>query len=115
MMATIDIIDLRLRTIIGTHPWERKNKQEIIINLSFEYDSSKASRSDDLKDALDYEALTNAVIKIVEKSRCQLLEKLAGNIIGQLKSFKGLQRLSLRIDKPQAIAQAKSISYRISI
>lgn len=114
-MATIDIVDLRLRTIIGTHPWERKNKQEIIINLSLEYDAQKASRSDRLADALDYEKITNSVIKTVEKSKCQLLEKLAGDIILKLKVFKNVERGFLQIDKPQAIAQAKGISYRISI
>ena len=113
-MAIIDIVDLRVRTIIGTHPWERKNKQELIINISLEYDSSKASRSDNLKDAVDYEQIAKAVIKTVENSRCLLLEKLAAKIMDQLKSNKGLQNVSLRIDKPHALAEAGCISYRIS-
>ncbi len=114
-MATIDIVDLRVRAIIGTHPWERKNKQELIINLSLEYNAQKASRTDKLQDALDYERITNAVIRTVEKSRCLLLEKLANKIIVELKAFKDIQRAILRIDKPQAIAQARCISYKVSI
>ena len=113
-MATIDIVDLRVRTIIGTHPWERKNKQELIINLSLEYDATKASRSDKLADAIDYEAIANIVIKIAENSHCLLLEKLSAKIIEKLKSYKDLQKATLRIDKPQALPQARCISYKVS-
>ena len=114
-MAIIDIVDLKVRTIIGTHPWERKNKQELIINLSLEYNAQKASRTDKLQDALDYEQITNTVIRTVEKSRCLLLEKLANKIVLQLKAFKDIQSVIVRIDKPQAIAQARCISYKVSI
>ncbi|MBF0490094.1 MAG: dihydroneopterin aldolase [Candidatus Omnitrophica bacterium] len=113
-MAIIDIVDLKVRTIIGTHPWERENKQELIINISLEYDASKASRSDNLKDAIDYEQITKAVIKTVENSQCHLLEKLAAKVMDKIKGFQGLQKVSLRIDKPQALAEARSISYIIN-
>ena len=112
-MAIIDIVDLRVRTIIGTHPWERKNKQELIINMSLEYDASKASRSDKLSDAIDYEQIAKTVIKTVENSHCLLLEKLAAKVMDQIKSFKGLENVFLQIDKPQALPEARSISYRI--
>jgi len=113
-MAIIDIDGLKVRTIIGTHPWERKNKQELIIHLSLKYDAQKASLSDNLKDALDYEQIAKAVIKTVENSRCFLLEKLAEKILNQLKTFKGLQSVSLQIDKPQALPEARCVSYKIS-
>lgn len=113
-MAIINIVDLRLRTIIGAHLWERKAKQELIINITLEYDSSKASRSDKLKDALDYELVSNTVIKAVERSRYVLIEKLAYSIFEKLKKFKNIEKITLRIDKPQAIPQARCISYVLS-
>jgi D-erythro-7,8-dihydroneopterin triphosphate epimerase len=114
-MATVEIVDLRIRTLIGTKSWERKNKQEILINLTLTYDATKASLSDKLSDALDYEQITNDLIKTVEGSRCLLLEKLADKILGKLKSYKRLQAATLRIDKPQAIPQARHISYRVNL
>jgi D-erythro-7,8-dihydroneopterin triphosphate epimerase len=113
-MAIINIVDLRVRTIIGTHPWERKNKQEIILNITLEYDATKASRSDKLEDALDYEQIANAVIKVVENSKYFLLEKLAAKVMDKLKTYKRLQNVYLQVDKPQALAQARSISYTIT-
>src|SRR4051812_20704980 len=115
IMAIINIVDLRARTIIGTHPWERKNKQELIINITLEYDATKASRSDKLSDALDYEKIAKAVIKTIEQSRCLLLEKLAAKLMDLLKTNKVLQKASLRIDKPQAVPEARTISYQISL
>ena len=114
-MAIINIVDLRVRTIIGTHSFERKNKQELIINISLEYDARKASRSDNLKDAIDYEHIAKAVIKTVENSRCLLLEKLAAKVVDTLKGYKGLQNVSLCIDKAQALEQARCVSYKINV
>ena len=114
-MATIEIVDLRVRAIIGTHSWERKNKQELIVNLSLQYDAQKASLSDNLKDAIDYEQIAKIIIQTVKSSNCLLLEKLAAKIINKLKSYKALQGISLRIDKPQALADARLISYKISV
>lgn len=113
-MATVDIVDLRVRAIIGTHPWERRNKQELIINISLQYDASKAGRSDKLKDALDYEEVAKAVIKTVEASKCFLLERLASKIKDRLKAYPALEKASLCIQKPQALADARTIAYRVS-
>jgi D-erythro-7,8-dihydroneopterin triphosphate epimerase len=113
-MAIIEIVDLRVRTIIGTKSWERDNKQELVIHITLEYDALKASRSDNLKDALDYEKIAKDVIKTVEGSRCLLLEKLAAKVMTKLKGYAGLQKAILRIDKPQAIPEARHVSYQIS-
>ena len=110
-MATIRVNDLKLRAIIGTHPWERKNKQDIILNITLEYDAAKASKSDRLADALDYEALTANVIKTVGRSRYQLLEKLTAKILEVVSVDPKVARASVRIDKPHAIGEARSVSF----
>ena len=114
-MSTIPINDLRLRAFIGTHPWERKNKQDLILNLAICYDASKASRSDRLKDALDYEALTERVGRAVQRSRHYLLEKLAAKVLDVV--FTADPRVSgawVRLDKPHAIGEARSASFYLS-
>ena len=45
-MATIRISNLKLRTIIGIHDWEREHKQDVIINIEMEFDASKSIESD---------------------------------------------------------------------
>jgi D-erythro-7,8-dihydroneopterin triphosphate epimerase len=112
-MATIRIVDLKCRAIIGTHPWERKNRQDVVINLNLDYDASKASQSDQLKDALDYEKICQQIIKMVERSQCQLLEKLAGRILKLVLTDKRVMIAKVRIEKPHAIAQARHISFEM--
>jgi D-erythro-7,8-dihydroneopterin triphosphate epimerase len=113
-MAVIRINDLKVRTIIGAHPWERVNKQEISISITFEYDASKACRSDSLKDALNYEAVAAKVIKIAERSRYALLEKLAGSIIKAVMSDRRVKAAYVRVDKPHALPQAGCVSFGLS-
>jgi len=112
-MATIRIVDLKIRGIIGTHPWERQNQQDVVVNVTLDYDASKASVSDDLKDALDYERISNQIIKTVESSKYHLLEKLTAKLLKNILADKRVISATVKIDKPHAMAQAKHISYEL--
>ncbi|MBI3314859.1 MAG: dihydroneopterin aldolase [Candidatus Omnitrophica bacterium] len=114
-MAFIRINDLRLRVLIGTHPWERRNKQDLILNLAICYDASKASRSDRLKDALDYEALADRVTRAAQRSRYYLLEKLAARVLDVVfAAGPGVSGAWIRLDKPHAIGEARSVSFELA-
>ncbi|MBF0503789.1 MAG: dihydroneopterin aldolase [Candidatus Omnitrophica bacterium] len=113
-MAVIRINDLKVRTIIGAHSWERVNQQELVINITIEYDGSKPCRTDRLDDALNYEAVVARVINTVKRSRCNLLEKLAGRILAGIMSDLRVQGAYVRLDKPHAIPEARSVSFELS-
>jgi len=110
----IRINDLKVRALIGAYSWERVNRQELIINITLEYDASKASLSDKLKDALDYEAVTAKVIRAVQASRYVLLEKLTSKILSGIMSDRRVQSAYVRVDKPHAIPQARCVSCELS-
>lgn len=110
----IRINDLKVRALIGAYSWERVNKQEIVINITIEYDASKASRSDKLKDALNYESVAAKTIKTAESSRYALLEKLVHKLLEGVMSDKRVQAAHVRVDKPQAIPQARCVSFELS-
>jgi len=110
----IRINDLKVRALIGAYSWERVNKQELVINITLEYDASKASRSDKLKDALDYEAVASKVMKVVTASRYVLLEKLTSKILTGIMTDRRVQSAYVRVDKPHAIAQARCVSCELS-
>ena len=113
-MAIIRINDLKVRALIGAYSWERLNKQEIVINITIEYDASKASRSDKLKDALNYESVATQAIKTAERSRYALLEKLVHKILEGIMSDTRIQAAHVRVDKPHAIPQARCVSFELS-
>ena len=108
-MATIHINDLRLHTIIGTNPQERDTPQEIIINLSFNFDAKKAAESDDLSDTIDYFALEKQVADFVKKAHFYLLEALADQILNIILKNHDVLSAKIRIDKPHALEFAKTI------
>ncbi len=113
-MAVIRINDLKVRTLIGAYSWERVNKQEVVINITIEYDASKACLSDKLIDALNYESVAAKAIKTAERSRHTLLEKLASKLLAGIMSDQRVVRSYVRVDKPHALAQARCVSFELS-
>jgi D-erythro-7,8-dihydroneopterin triphosphate epimerase len=105
---------LKVRTLIGAYSWERVNKQELVINITIEYDASKACLSDKLKDALNYESVASKAIKIAERSRYTLLEKLASKLLAGIMSDKRVEKAHVTVDKPQALPQARCVSFELS-
>ena len=112
-MATIRITDLRLRTIIGINDWERKSKQDVIINVSMEYDASKAAKSDDINDTVDYKALSKEIINKVEDSNFLLLEKLAQTVLDIVMMHSLVKKAHVCVDKPFALRFADSVSVEL--
>ena len=80
MADQIHIRDLHLRTIIGINEEERRDKQDVLINLVPDTDTHAARRSDDIADTLNYRTLTKRIIELVENSQFCLVQKLAAEI-----------------------------------
>jgi D-erythro-7,8-dihydroneopterin triphosphate epimerase len=113
-MALIRIVDLKVKAIIGTHPRERAKKQDLVLNIVMEYNADKAAESDEIKDALDYEDVVFKVTEVIDRSRCLLLEKLAAMVLDVLISCKQVKSAVVQIDKPNALAKARAVSYETS-
>ena len=58
----VRIKNLRLRTVIGVYEWERNRKQDVVVNVEFDFDGQAAAASDRLEDTVDYKALTRRII-----------------------------------------------------
>jgi len=112
-MDKLYIRDLALRAIIGTFPDERREKQDLIFNIELGCDLSKAGESDDLNDTVDYKKIKKDIIALVEKSACQLIEKLASEIASICLSNSMVKHVKVTIDKPNALRFAKSAAVEI--
>lgn len=113
-MDRIFIRDLALRCIIGIYPEERREKQDIIINVEMHCDLRKAGASDDLNDTVDYKAIKKAILKLVEASRFQLIESLAEKIAAIALEDEKVQQVVVTIDKPGALRFAKASAVEIT-
>ena len=114
MADKIYIRDLALRCIIGVYPEERRDKQDVIINIVLECDHSAAAKSDQLTDAVNYKELKQDVIRLVEASAFNLIETLADRIVQLCLARPKVQRATVTVDKPAALRFARSVAVEIS-
>ena len=112
-MATIRITNLKLRAIIGIYDWEREHKQDVIINITMDFDAAKACASDAIEDTLDYKTITKRIITEVEASDFFLLEKLTQFILDIVMDYSLVQEATVRVDKPFALRFADSVSIEL--
>ena len=112
-MDSILIRNLAVSAIIGVYPEERLTPQTVIINAELSLDLTRASVSDDFRDALNYAELESGIRQLAGSSGFFLLEKLAGEIAAYCLSFEPVQRVEITVDKPGAPRFAESIAVRI--
>jgi D-erythro-7,8-dihydroneopterin triphosphate epimerase len=113
-MDRIYIRDLMLRCVIGIFPHERKQKQDVIINLVLEGDFAKAGRTDDIADAVNYKTIKQNVVRLVEKSSFKLVERLASEIARICLKDKRVRRVTVTLDKPGALRFARSVAVELT-
>jgi dihydroneopterin aldolase len=112
-MDKIFIRGLEVETIIGMHGWERQLPRPLILQLELGMDARNAAASDQVRDAIDYDAVTQAVRRVVAQAQPQLLETLAEKLARSLFDSYPILSLKLAIDKPGAVAGVKSIGVEI--
>ena len=113
-MDRILISDLLVRCIIGIRDDERKNKQDVLINLSLSVDLRKAGKSDRLEDAVDYAALKKQIFAMAEGSQFFLVEALAEKIAEICLEHPSVRQAQVRVEKPTALRFARSVGVEIT-
>ena len=106
----INIENLRLRTIIGIYEWEKENKQDVIINISIEFDGSAAGKSDIIEDTVDYKTITKKIITYVEDGKFNLIEKMVTGIGEIVMEDNRVILSTITADKPGALRFTDSVS-----
>jgi dihydroneopterin aldolase len=109
----VEIRGLRADAVIGVHDWERRIRQTLVIDLDLATDVRAAAAHDALADALDYDAVSKRLTRLVEESSYQLIESVAEAIATTLQTEFGVRWLRLRISKPGAVANAQNVSVLI--
>lgn len=112
-MDKVFIRGLEVETIIGVHGWERQLPRPLIFHLELGVDTRDAAASDQVRDAIDYDAVSQRVKKIAQDLQPQLLETLAEKIARELFDAYAIYSLRLSIDKPGAVAGVKSVGVEI--
>ena len=113
--AAIHITDLLVRCILGVTDEERREQQDVLINLQVTTDISAAAAGDDLAQALDYRALKKRVFAFVAQSQCHLLETLVARVAKLCLEDPRAASVTVRIEKPSALRFARSVAIEMTV
>lgn len=112
-MDKIFIRGLTVETLIGIHAWEQRTPRPLIFDLELGTDIREAASSDNVRDAVDYQAVSEAVAKFTQENPVGLLETLAERLSRQLFRQFPILSLKLSINKPGAVAGVKAMGVEI--
>ena len=105
---------LKVEAVIGVYDWERAITQPLLIDITLETDISAAAVSDDVSDALSYKEVCDDVSEWCKEIQAKLLEHLAELIVDKLLTKYACHKITFRIAKPTAIAQADAVGVQIT-
>jgi 7,8-dihydroneopterin aldolase/epimerase/oxygenase len=100
MTDTVSIRDLRVSAVIGVYDWEREIEQALTFSVDMAADVAAAAKNDDIRDALDYSAVAQAVKTVVIEGRFQLIETAAEAVAQRLVADYGLAWVRVEVVKP---------------
>ncbi len=114
-MDTITINHLEITTIIGTYSFERRLKQKLFITAHFPVNASSISEHDDInvRSTVDYEKLSDAIVKFGLENNFFLLETFAEKLSKHLFNLYPIKALTLEITKPAALKNAQGVKITI--
>jgi len=108
-MGIVYLHGLRCESTVGVWAWEKAIKQTLVLDIDIASDVSKASKNDDLKDALDYQAVTKRIQTFAGENSFDLIETLAERIAALVLEEFGTPWVRVKLDKGQAVKGVKNV------
>ena len=108
-MDIIYLHGLTCHCTIGVWEWEKAITQTLVLDIDLASNNSKAAANDDLKDALNYQAVTERVCAFAQDSRFELIETLAEKLADLILTEFETDWVRIKIDKGQAVKGVKNV------
>jgi FolB domain-containing protein len=99
-MDQVIIKDLLVRGVIGVNDWEREKPQEILINIVLFADLSKAGKSDNIDDSVNYRTISKKIQERAENAERLTVEALATDLVEICLTEPGVLKARVRVEKP---------------
>lgn len=113
-MDKVFVKGLRVDAYIGVYEWEHEQTQPLFFDLTMTWDQRAAGSSDALEDALDYDAISKAVVKLVQERPRQLIETVAAEVAEMILRQFNVAEVTVHVEKPQAVAEARTVGVEIT-
>ncbi|HUA67654.1 MAG TPA: dihydroneopterin aldolase [Candidatus Saccharimonadales bacterium] len=109
----ISIVDLEVFYRVGVPDEERARPQRLLLTVEMQFDFSTAAKTDSISDTIDYFMVSQRLLKFGEGKSWKLIEKLATDIHGMIRSEFKPQNISVEVKK-FVIPQARHVSVQIA-
>ena len=110
-MGLLTIKKLLVRSHLGFDPHVSSHTQDLIINISVNYNSFLEEESDNPADAFDIVQLTNEIIGRAENSHFNLLEAFTRMVLNTVLEFKRVESAKVEVKKLQSIEFSGELSF----
>ncbi|MDR1927550.1 MAG: dihydroneopterin aldolase [Oscillospiraceae bacterium] len=116
MVEKLILSGLELFAFHGVNPEEKQEGQTFLLDLTLWAALSAACRSDRLADTVNYAAVLKCAAHTFTENRCDLIER-AAQLTAQaiLDEFPAIDRLTLRVHKPDAPVQCRVADIALEI
>ena len=109
---------LRIVTIIGIHPWERKEGQTVVLNLTLHKPINtgpgKVEQGLAFDPHYDYRKVVKVVTEHVEKSTYKTVEALATAVARVACTKCEIEKVTVSVEKPSALNFAKGAGVEVT-
>ncbi|SJM71926.1 dihydroneopterin aldolase [Psychrobacter piechaudii] len=109
----VKVKGLKVKAVIGVFDWEREIEQPLLIDVSMATDISKAGKSDDIKDAINYKEVCDDIAELCQQTKAMLIERLAELIAEHILTKYNTTQVEVSVAKPTAIKEADAVAVQI--
>jgi dihydroneopterin aldolase len=99
MTDRIFVDNLRLSCRVGITPEERRQPQEVLVDVSIFLSLVRAGRSDDVRDTVNYKEVVQRVSLYVSGKEFTLLEGLAEGVVSAVLDAFPVERVVVKVRK----------------
>ena len=100
---------LTVECIIGFIDWERRVKQNVVLDIELPVDCRRASLTDEVADTLDYKKVAKRVLAFVSASEFRLVETLAHRVALLILEEFAVEWVRIALNKPGAIRSSRDV------
>ncbi|MCI9274100.1 MAG: dihydroneopterin aldolase [Clostridiales bacterium] len=106
-MDQIQIRGLKLFAYHGVNPEEKQDGQNFELDVTLFTSVKRPGRTDDLNDTINYSKAVKCITRVMLEESYDLIERAASRVAQELLTeFSSLDRVTVRLKKPEAPIQA---------
>jgi dihydroneopterin aldolase len=112
-LRRVFVHDLEIVGSIGVYEHEKRYEQRIRISADLWVHDDYDGRSDRLADVLDYGKVVDDIVMLVQSEHVNLIETLAERIARHCLADARVERVRVRIEKPDVARSCRSVGIEI--